>query len=145
MSLTADQCLPFLPLLPCLAQFHREEAGPGWLLCRCAGVGKLWLSSCQKCGLLLMHPWSNCQQWPPQPSLGSALELAFAPQNKVLILVLTAPHPATCWGMESVEPEHVFSLAGLCICEPAHWKPAADKADLTLPGSRARSEQANSN
>lgn len=115
MSLTADQCLQFLPLLPCLAQFHREEAGPGWLLSRYAGVGKLWLSSSQKYGLLLMNPWSNCQQWPPQPSLGSALELAFAPQNQVLTLVLTAPDPATCWGMESVEPEHVFSLAGVYV------------------------------
>ena len=78
-------------------------------------MGKLWLSSCQKCGLLLMYPWSNCQQSPPQPNLGSALGLAFAPPNRVLTLVLTAPHPATCWGMQSVEPEHVFSLAGVYV------------------------------
>ena len=115
MSLTGVQCLQFLPLQPCLAQFHREEAGPGWFLCRYAGVGKLWLSSCQKCGLLLMHPWSNCQQSPLQPNLGSALGLAFAPKNRVLTLVLTAPDPATCWGMESVEPEHVFSLAEVYV------------------------------
>ena len=95
---------------PAVAPLHREKAEPVLFLCMYGGVGELWPNSYrQRCGLLLMYRWSKFPQWPPQPHLGSALGLGCLFIHKwSLSLVLTAPNPATCWGMELVEPEHFF-------------------------------------
>lgn len=75
----------------------------GWVNCGSAAVRNVGCSSCTH-GVT-----ANNRHRSP------TWALPFAPKNRVLTLVLTAPDPATRWGMESVEPEHVFSLAGVYV------------------------------